>query len=408
VKRPVAELPALAYFVSEYPSRSHTFIRREIAALRARGVSISTFANRRSGSILDALDRAAHQETRSLLPVDPRLYLRAHLARAAADPAAYGRVLRDATRHRVPGARAFVWSLFHFAEAIVLAEHLERRGVRHVHCHFANSGASVVRLAARHLGITYSLTLHGISDFDFPAGILLPEKLRECAFAVCISHFGRAQALRQLERIHWDKVEVVRCGVEAASVGGRVARGDGRVRVLCVGRLSSEKGQEGLIEAAARAFPEDPRLELVLVGDGPLRHRLEAAAARTAVHDRIHFRGALPEGETLREIASADILALPSFMEGIPLVLMEAMGSGVPVVAPRVAGIPELVEHGQSGLLFTPACWDELGDQLLLLARDPDAREQLGAAGRRRVAGEFVVERSAERLEAIFRARIPG
>ena len=143
-----------------------------------------------------------------------------------------------------------------------------------------------------------------------------------------------------------------------------------------------------------------------MIGDGPLRGEIEAAVASSGVADRITLRGALAERQTLEEIGRADLLALPSFMEGIPLVLMEAMALGVPVVAPRIAGIHELVEHEQTGLLYTPAAWDELAQRILELARSADLRDRLGAHGRERVAGEFVVERSAELLAQLFAERI--
>lgn len=399
--------PKVAYFVSEYPSRSHTFIRREIDALRRRGGVIVPFSIRRQGedTLLDARDRASHAETTPVLPARPATFARAHATALFRAPSRYVRTLRDATTHRLPGGKNLVWSVFHFAEGIALADALEKEGTSHLHVHFANAGANVGRLAARHLGIPYSMTLHGTSDFEYPAGPLLEAKLRESAFAACVSRFGRAQAMRLLPPDQWHKLVVVRCGVELDQMprAARVARTDGRIEVVCVGRLSSEKGHLGLIEAFAIASRHDPRLVLTLVGDGPLRSEIEASIAEHGLTDAVRLVGALAEGDALAAIAAADLFALPSFMEGIPLVLMEAMALGVPVVAPRVSGIPELVEHGVTGLLYTASAWDELAEGIERLATDPALRDTLAVAARAKVEAEFAIDAAVAPLErALF------
>jgi glycosyltransferase involved in cell wall biosynthesis len=395
----------IAYFVSEYPSRSHTFIRREIEALRARGVHIRPFAIRRANAstMLDQRDRDSYAETTPILPIRPAQVARAHGRALVRQPRAYFRALRDATTHRLPGLKNLVWSLFHFVEGIVLSEELALVEARHLHVHFANAGANVGRIAARHRGIPYSMTLHGASDFEFSAGPLLAAKLHESAFAVCVSKFGRAQAMRLLPPEAWRKLLIVRCGVELARMPPRAPHGEGHIEVVCVGRLSSEKGHLGLVEAFALAQQSEPRLSLVLVGDGPLRGEIEASIARLGLHDSVRLTGALAEGAALAAIARADIFALPSFMEGIPLVLMEAMALGVPVVAPRVSGIPELVEEGATGLLYTASAWDEMAEAIVRLARDDGLRARLTAAGRHKVEAEFAVDCAVSPLEDRFR-----
>lgn len=392
--------PTVAYFVSEYPSRSHTFIRREIDALRAQGVQVVPFAIRRPApeALLDERDRASFEETTPILPAEPRRLVRAHLTALAHDPSAYVMALHDATSHRLPGAKNLLWSVFHFAEGIALADGLARSGAAHLHVHFANAGANVGRIAARYLDIPYSMTLHGTSDFEYPAGPLLGEKLTEASFAACISSFGQAQAMRLLPPEAWEKLALVRCGVELGRMPERASRGDDRIEVVCVGRISSEKGHLGLLEAFAYAHAKEPRLSLVLIGDGPLRKDVEARVAALGLSEAVRLTGALPEAETLATVARADLFALPSFMEGIPLVLMEAMALSIPVVAPCVSGIPELVQHEKTGLLYTVSRWGELGDAILRLAHDPALRDALGREGRAKVASEFAVENAVKPL----------
>jgi glycosyltransferase involved in cell wall biosynthesis len=178
-----------------------------------------------------------------------------------------------------------------------------------------------------------------------------------------------------------------------------------RKRIISVGRLSPEKGQAGLIEAFASVASEFKDAELVFVGDGPAAQDLRVRAAGTAVADRISFLGRLGEEETLEQIAGSEILVLSSFMEGLPIVLLEAMAVGTAVIATRVAGIPELVEDAKSGLLFTPSKWDELAACLRRLLQDKTFRGELAENGRQAIATEFNIKRSAQDLRTLFEGK---
>ncbi|HKU36854.1 MAG TPA: glycosyltransferase family 4 protein, partial [Polyangiales bacterium] len=362
----------IAYLVSQYPAASHTFIRREIEALRAAGFSIDTFSIREPSAAERGAgpDRREYESTFYVLPFQAAGLLGAHASALAQSPLRYLRTLGLAMKHRVPGAKAFALSLAHFAESIIVARELERREIRHVHNHFANSGATVGFLATRFLGLPWSLTLHGISETDYPAGLLLGAKLEAADFAACVSHFGMAQAMRTVSPDHWSKFTIVRCALDLRGLPARPAVRRERLRVVCVGRLSPEKGHIGLLEAFAAVRRRGQDAELVLVGDGPDRERIERRIAELGLADAVQLRGRLFEAETLQEIAGSDVLVLASFMEGLPVVLMEAMALGLPVIAPRVAGVPELVQDGVHGLLFAPGAWHELADCLHKLLSD--------------------------------------
>jgi glycosyltransferase involved in cell wall biosynthesis len=309
-------------------------------------------------------------------------------------PATYFRTLTLAVRHRVPGVKAFFWSLFHFAEAIILAHALERRHIDHLHNHFANSGATVGLLAARFLGLPFSLTLHGTSETDYPAGLLLGAKIEAAEFAPCVSYFGRAQAMRTVSPDHWHKLMIVRCALDLSVFPPRDLTRRTPPRVICVGRLSPEKGHLGLLDAFAQARAKGAQGQLVLVGDGPERPRVEKRIAELNLDQSVILRGQLPEAATLADVAQSDLLVLASFMEGLPVVLMEAMALNIPVIAPRVAGIPELVEHGVHGLLFTPGAWDELTGCLCALLGDEALRQRLGHASRDKIEKEFEIHQA--------------
>jgi colanic acid/amylovoran biosynthesis glycosyltransferase len=381
----------IAYLVSQYPAPSHTFVRREIAALRKRGVKIDVFSVRppRPEEVMSDVDRADCAETTYLLPASAFTVLGNNLRMFLRAPLAYIGALTFSLRHRNRGVRNLLYAIFYFLEGMLLAEHLRQRGVGHLHNHFANAGAHVALVATRYLGIRLSLTLHGLCDFDFPAGPLLGDKIRESTFVACATQYGVAQAMRLSHPSQWAKLFVVRCGVELDKLPPRKPPEAGPIRIICVGRLAPEKGQLGLIDAFAMARQRGLDAELVLLGDGPDRAAVMARVVAVGAGPYVKLLGRQPEDRALEETSRSDVLVLASFMEGLPVVLMEAMALGVPVIAPDVAGIPELVEHGESGLLFTAGDWEQLAEHMCALGADTPLRARLASSARHRIEEQF-------------------
>jgi glycosyltransferase involved in cell wall biosynthesis len=397
----------LAYLTSQYPATSHTFIRREVAALRKLGLAVDTFSIR-PPTESEMQDEGIRDEARSTFTVLRQQFTTILLAQFAillSQPGGYFRTLTHALSHRPPGIRGMAMSFIYFAEALVLARELKRRNITRLHNHFANAGAIVGYLAAGLLRMPWSFTMHGISEFDYPAGLLLAEKIRAANFVACVSYFGRAQAMRLVDPEHWNKLHVVRCGLAMDGLPGRSAVPT--KRLISVGRLSPEKGQAGLLEAFASISRELPELELMLVGDGPEGPRLRTIAEQLGIAGRVHFAGRSSESETLVQIADADILVVSSFMEGLPIVLLEAMAVGTAVIASRVAGIPEIVEDGKTGLLFTPSNWDELAKCIGRLVGNDRLKWKLTKRGEAAVAAEFNINRSASKLRDLFVGETP-
>ena len=393
----------LAYLTSQYPAASHTFIRREIAALRELGWTIDTFSVRPPGpdETRSDADRSEFDRTFYILKQPVLAFVGAHLAALLRRPGKYLKTFGLALGHRQPGARGLFLACAHFAESVLLAHELERREVQHLHNHFANSAATVGLLASKLLGIGWSFTMHGISETDYPAGLMLGRKIEQADFVACVSWFGRAQGMRLVSPSHWTKMHVVRCGIPLDKVPTHTVSSAGKA-IVCVGRLSPEKGQAGLLEAFASVRAKHPEASLVLAGDGPDRCNLGAIAKDLGIGDAVTFVGRLTEEEAMAEIARSDALVLPSFMEGLPIVLMEAMAIGVPVVASRIAGIPELVEDGKTGLLFTPSDWEELGDCMDRLLSDNKLRAAITEQAKTRVLDEFDGRKSATKLAGIL------
>lgn len=404
----------LAYLVTRYPLVSHTFIRDEVEALRARGVDVHTFSNRRTEreNLLSEADVQADRTTYALVPPRLRDLLRAHVRVITTRPHAYLATLRLALRLAGKGTRARLWQVFYFGEAVLLRDQCRRRGLRHVHAHHANPASDVALLAA-HLSeldggedLTWSFTLHGPHELVDPQAHRLSEKARRARFVVCISDYAKTRLAAMLPGEQRGKLEVVHCGVRLDRFA---ARGDpvlGEQGILTVGRAVQDKGQAVLLQALARLADTVHSPRLVLVGDGPDLAALRRLADELGLEGRVRFTGALAHEHVREHYAQAAVFCLPSFAEGLPVVLMEAMASGVPVVATRIAGVPELIEDDVTGLLVSPGDADELAAALRRLAEAPELARELARAARRKVEAEFDVERSAAELERVFAERL--
>jgi glycosyltransferase involved in cell wall biosynthesis len=409
----------LAYLCSEYPAISHTFVLREVEALRRLGAEIATFSIRRTDPDrqLSPADRAAAQSTVAILPPSwPRL-LRVHLGLALRAPTAYASTLARALRLAPPGLRGRIWQLFYFAEAVLLWSECRKRDIRHIHVHLANAAADLALLTA-HLGCavepehpwSWSFTMHGPTEFADLGHYRLAEKLDDARFVVCISDFARSQLMALSDPGTWDELDVVHVGIPidqfTRSSAPRVPSLD--PTILYIGRLVPEKGQAVLLEAVAMLAARGHLVDVILAGDGPLKSSLERRAQQLGIASQISFPGAVGQ-DRLRELyESASIFCLPSFAEGVPVVLMEAMAMGLPTVSTRIAGISELIEDTVGGLLVAPGRPDELASRLEWLLSDPALSRELGAQGREAVLRGFDGERSAERLYELFRQRLLG
>jgi glycosyltransferase involved in cell wall biosynthesis len=398
----------LAYLVSRYPLTSHTFILREVTGLRRAGVDVDTFTVRRSGPehLLTDAEREADATTHALVPPRRGELIAAHLRALATRPRRYLATLRLAMALRGRGARALLWQVFYFGEAVLMWRECSRRGIRHVHAHHANVASDVALLAAGlgGRGWSWSFTMHGSTEFFDVREHRLPQKVERALFVVCVSDHGRSQLMSLVGTAHWDKLRVVRCGVDLSAFDVADRSRDGAPpEILTVGRVVPVKGQALLVEAVAELARRGVDVRLTVVGDGPQLDDLRTRAERLGVGDRVAFAGAVGQDRIRDYYARADVFALPSFAEGLPVVLVEAMATGLPVVASRITGIPELVDEGVSGLLVVPGRGDDLTRALeRLAAAAPEQRAAMGRAGRDRVAAEFDIQRTAAELRALF------
>jgi glycosyltransferase involved in cell wall biosynthesis len=400
----------VGYITDQYPATSHTFVQREVLALRAHAVDVRTFSIHRASAehVLSQADQREFATTYALLPPRWHHLVAAHLTAVLRHPAAYLATIRDALQIRGRSPRVRLWQLFYVCEAILLWWRCRRLGIRHVHAHFTSPGADVAHMFGRfarraHPGAaSWSFTAHG-ADIANADDRTLAVKVREADFVICVSDFGRSQLMMLVDEAHWPKIYVVRCGVDVNGAH-RAARPPATVgsSILTVGRLVSVKGHGVLLEAVARMAAAGAPVTATIVGDGPRRAALERLADELGIADRVRFAGRVGQDDIWRYYEAADVFCLPSFFEGIPVVLLEAMAFGVPIVASRITGIPELVEDGRSGVLLPPGRPDLLAAALQSLLADPDRRAGLAGRARVRVGSEFEVNASADRLRTLM------
>jgi glycosyltransferase involved in cell wall biosynthesis len=404
-----ADLPGqIAYLTGEYPRATDTFIQREVAALRALGLTVATCSIRRTDAS-HLVGPEQHSEAAQTFYVlkaasQPLRLISAHFAALTTSPRRYFNALALAVKTSAPGAKALLYQLIYFAEAAVLARFLKQQNVQHLHNHIATATCTVAMLTSEISGIPFSFTLHGPDIFFEPRRWRLDAKIRRASFVACISHFCRAQAMAFADPGDWDKLAIVHCGVDPSRYlpsQDRVARSTGH-NLLFVGRLAAVKGLPVLFQALAGMVSDHPDLKLTLIGDGPDRVLLQGQVNQFGLQDHVAFSGYQSQDAVAKALLENDLLVLPSFAEGVPVVLMEAMAAGLPVLTTRIAGVPELVEDGISGILVPPGSVNALADGLRKLLADADLRHRMGQAGRQKVIAEFTASTEAARLATLF------
>lgn len=376
----------IAYLVNCYPAPSHSFIRREIAGIEAAGSIVAPYSIRPApASLPDHRDETERRRTVTVLSNGAVALLFTLGVETIRHPLGFMRALGCAWSM----GRAAGWGAWrqvaYLAEAAWLNRDWRGKGIGHVHAHFGTNPAAVARLAHRWGGPGYSFTVHGPDEFDAPGALDLGGKIADAKFVAGISSYGRSQLMRWAAPADWAKIEIVRCGVDASFLDSDAGPSPDNATFACVARLGPQKGLHILIEAVAKLATERPDLRVVLVGDGPLRASLEAQVARLGVSANVVFAGT-QGGDAVREqLLAARAFVLPSFAEGLPVVLMEALALRRPVITTWVAGIPELVDE-KVGWLVPAGNVDALADAMRTALEKPvDALAAMGDEGRARV-----------------------
>jgi colanic acid/amylovoran biosynthesis glycosyltransferase len=402
--RPTTHHGKVAYVVNQYPKISHTFIRREISALERAGVEVLRFSMRRSPEkLMSAADQSEAALTTNLLDAGALGMALAMLRVLFGHWTGFMSALRLTFRISRRSERGLLRNLAYLGEACLLLEHTAREEIRHVHAHFGTNSATVAMLCQALGGPSYSFTVHGPEEFDKADLWHICEKIERASFVIAISSFGRSQLYRHCPRAHWSKIEVIHCGVDATFLEAAPAPIPDAPRLVCVGRLSEQKGQLLLLEALGELHRRGRAFTLSLVGDGELRPAVEEAISRLDLQNHVHLEGWANETTVRRLMLEARALVVPSFAEGLPVVIMEALALGRPVVSTYVGGIPELVLKN-CGWLVPAGSKDDLVAALEeVLTASPAALEALGKAGRARVKARHEIGKIGEQIGTLMR-----
>jgi len=392
----------IAYVINQYPKVSHTFIRREIHALERQGCNILRIALRGwDAELADEEDLLERAHTRYVLKDGFFALFWALLHTLLTKPVRFLKALNLAFRMSRGAERPWPYHITYLAEACRILPWISSFGATHVHAHFSTNSTEVVMLANVLGAPPYSFTVHGQVELHFGG---LSEKVSRAAFVVAISSFGRSQLFHRVEYALWHKVRVIHCGLEPSFHGVGSLPPSVTPRLVCVGRLSKEKGQLLLIEAAHCLASKDIDFELVLAGDGGMRAEVENLISSYGLARQVRITGWISSSQVRKEILESRGLVLPSFSEGLPVVIMEAMALRRPILATYVGGIPELVLHGENGWLFTAGSIDDLASAMEeCLSKSSDDLKKMGEAGYLRVVERHSIDKEAAKLVVLFR-----
>ncbi len=396
----------IAYFINQYPKLSHSFIRREILALEAAGVEVVRIAIRADDTkSVDPQDAEEVARTRYLIRARPGEIALACLGRAFGRPrkfvGAFARAIRLGRR-----SDAGVWKhVAYFVEACLLARWLQQQGLQHVHAHFGTNATTVAMLSGQLGGTTYSFTVHGPEEFDSPTRLALREKIHDARFVVAISSFCRSQLFRWSRFSDWSKIQIVRCALDRGYFEGTAQPITERPRLLCIGRLSEEKGQILVVRAAQILAQRGVTFEVLLAGDGPLRAPIEAEIRERGLQDTVRILGWVDNPRVRELLLDSRALVVASFAEGLPVVIMEAFALNRPVISTCIAGIPELVQNGANGWLISAGDVEGLADAMQqALTSAPADLLALGRNGQTRTRTFHDATVEAGKLRELFGA----
>jgi len=393
----------ILYLIGLYPAINHSYLLAEIKYLRRLGWQIETASISnpdRPHDQLSAEEQGEASRTWFVKATPVATILKWVLQVLFTRPGGFLRSLFTAWRMGAGSLKRRVHHLIYWVEALMVGQWMQDKGLTHVHSSFTST---VACLASRCFPITISIGVYGYGELYDPKGSNLRDKIQAASFLRSISQHGVNELMLSSSRGNWAKFDHVPLGIEIADYAPRPFRDNPSVCLITVGRLSPEKGQFLLLRAMAKlAAPA----RLVIVGDGPDRAELEAEVKRLRLTGTVSFEGRVTNERLLALYAEADVFVLTSLSEGIPMVLMEAMAMTIPCVAPRITGIPELIEEGKNGWLYTPADVVSLVEMLRRVIADPAARRHMGEQAREKVKYAYDMEKNTARLSAVLLRRL--
>ena len=394
----------IAYLMNIYPVTSATFIRREIRELEKLDVDINRYAIRRwDEDLVDPDDREEAERTHYILSGNVANLIKIFISTVVRHPKGFLSMLRLWLKIVMNAKGMVIQHVAYLMYAVYLFRQLSLDGVRHIHAHYSTNTAAVAMLCRKIGGPTYSFTAHGPDEFDAPEHASIREKVAEAEFVVAITDFCKSQLVRFSSFEHWDKIHPFRCGVSLEELVVSNEPFENNYTLVCVGRLTDLKGQLLFPKVAKSLVEKYPDLKIILIGDGPSRPALEAQISANNLETVIELRGWQTNAEVKQVIQSSRALILPSFAEGLPIVFMESLALGRPVLATYIAGIPELVDE-KCGWIVPAGSEASLKDALDdILSSSADVLVKKGEVGRQRIEEQHSIAILANNLATEFK-----
>jgi colanic acid/amylovoran biosynthesis glycosyltransferase len=398
----------ISYLINQYPKVSHTFIRREILALERLGFEVQRIALRGwDETLFDSEDISEQEKTRYVLQSGVISLLLPAITVLLAQPMKFLCTFALAVKMGIRADRPLLFHGIYFLEACKVYLQVKAHDSQHIHAHFGTNPSEIVMLASAMSGVPYSFTVHGPEEFDRPQFLKLSEKIIQSKFVVAISSFGRSQLQRWVDFEHWHKIKVVHCGLEESFYNVPAQPISAVPRLVCVGRLCEQKGQMLLVEATKKLHDLGVNFELVLAGDGEMRAEIEALIVKYQLKEKIKITGWISSDAVRKHVLEAQALVLPSFAEGLPVVIMEAMSLRRPVVSTYIAGIPELLIQGENGWLCVAGDVDNLAETMRKALQMPlKTLEKMGEAAYNRVTLRHNIDVEAAKLASHIKAAV--
>ena len=395
----------VTYFINQYPKVSHTFIRREIMALERLGFSIQRISLRGwDEKLIDSDDINEQSLTHYVLKGGMLSLFKAAFSQLMLHPIGFFKALFLALKMGLRADRPLVFHVIYFLEACKVSQLAQQFQSQHMHAHFGTNPSEVVMLAALMNQLPYSFTVHGPEEFDRPQFLKLAEKINQSKFVVAISSFGRSQLQRWIPYANWNKVNIVHCGLEPSFYEITAVTIPNAPKLVCVGRLCEQKGQLLLIEAAKDLSNQQVDFHLTLAGDGEMRAEIEALIKKYQLQDKVHITGWISSDQVRQHILESQALVLPSFAEGLPVVIMEAMSLRRPVLSTYIAGIPELIDNGINGWLFPAGSVEALSAAIQGMLKTPkNILQEMGDAAYMKVTARHNINIEAQKLARLFK-----
>jgi colanic acid/amylovoran biosynthesis glycosyltransferase len=396
----------IAYILQAYPSLTMTFIYREVLALQAKGFNITIFSVwKPAKNKLSPETRSLMDNTHYLFPISWGQFFITHLAFFLKHSLKYISTFLFVMSRPGESWKNRRRTAGHFAEAVCIAQQVEKRDIKHLHAHFSHNAASIAMIIARLLNISFSFTAHNILFTD---QIILKEKIREARFIVSISEFTK-QFITHLVPGVDHKIHIVHCGLSPANFSPPVSKSQNDAPlILFVAQLAERKGTPVLVEACKILVERKVPFQCVIIGDGPQWLLVKQQVEQYHLQNSFILTGALFQEQVKEYFNQADVFVIPCIrtatgdMDGIPVALMEAMAMEIATVSTYVSGIPELIDHEQNGLLIPEKDPLALADALQKLITDSTLRRQLGKNGREKILREFDIDKSAAQLALLF------